>query len=46
MNSYHQRNIVERVINRLKQFRRIANRHEKLAANYTAMIVIASVFQL
>ncbi len=34
---YRQRNVVERTINRLKQFRRIATRYEKLAANYTAM---------
>jgi transposase len=34
---YRQRNVVERAINRLKQFRRIATRYEKLAANYTAM---------
>ncbi|RCJ27929.1 hypothetical protein A6S26_35015 [Nostoc sp. ATCC 43529] len=41
---YRQRNVVERAINRLKQFRRIATRYEKLAANYTAMITIASIF--
>jgi transposase len=40
---YRKRNIVERAINRLKQFRRIATRYEKLAANYTAMITIASI---
>lgn len=40
---YRQRNIVERAINRLKQFRRIATRYEKLAANYTAMITIACI---
>ncbi|GAA6620245.1 IS5 family transposase [Scytonema sp. NUACC26] len=40
---YRQRNVVERTINRLKQFRRIATRYEKLAANYTAMITIASI---
>jgi transposase len=40
---YRQRNIVERAINRLKQFRRIATRYEKLAANYTAMIAIACI---
>jgi transposase len=35
---YRQRNEgVERAINRLKQFRRIATRYEKLATNYTAM---------
>ncbi|HAX79823.1 MAG TPA: hypothetical protein DCY88_29305 [Cyanobacteria bacterium UBA11372] len=40
---YRQRNIVERAINRLKQFRRIATRYEKLAANYTAMILLACI---
>ena len=36
--------IIERAINRLKQFRRIATRYEKLAANYTAMITIACIW--
>jgi transposase len=40
---YRQRNIVERLFNRIKQFRRIATRYEKLAQNYTAMITIASI---
>jgi transposase len=40
---YRQRNVVERAINRLKQFRRIATRYEKLATNYTAMITIACI---
>ncbi len=40
---YRKRNIVERCINRLKQFRRIATRYEKLAVNYGAMITIASI---
>jgi transposase len=41
---YRKRNIVERLINRLKQFRRIATRYEKRAANFAAMITIASLF--
>lgn len=41
---YRKRNIVERLINRLKQFRRIATRYEKRAANLSAMITIASIF--
>ena len=41
---YHQRNIVERLINRLKQFRRIATRYEKRATNFSAMITLASIF--
>jgi transposase len=40
---YRQRNIVERTINRLKQWRRVATRYEKLAVNYTAMITIACI---
>ena len=35
---YRLRNRVERFFNELKQFRRIATRYEKLAANYLAMI--------
>jgi len=41
---YRKRNIVERLINRLKQFRRIATRYDKRAANFAAMITIASIF--
>ena len=37
------RNIVERLINRLKQWRRIATRYEKRAANYRAMVTIAAI---
>ena len=40
---YRQRNRVERLINRLKQFRRIATRYEKRAANYDAMLTLASI---
>jgi transposase len=38
--AYRRRNLVERLINRLKQFRRIATRYEKRAANYLAMVHI------
>ncbi len=40
---YRTRNIVERLINRLKQFRRVATRYEKRAANYLAMVTLAAV---
>ncbi len=40
---YRLRNQVERFINRLKQFRRIATRYEKRAENYRAMIVLAAI---
>ena len=38
--AYRRRNLVERLINRLKQFWRIATRYEKRAANYLAMVHI------
>jgi transposase len=34
---------VERLFNRLKQFRRIATRYEKCAANYLAMLHIGTI---
>jgi transposase len=40
---YRERNWVERCINRLKQFRRVATRYEKLAVNFLAMVTIAAV---
>ena len=40
---YRLRNRVERFFNKLKQFRRIATRYEKLAANYLTMIKIATI---
>ena len=39
---YRTRNLVERAINRLKQFLRIATRYEKKAENYLAMLQIGS----
>lgn len=40
---YRERNRVERLINRLKQFRRVATRYEKYAHNYLAMLAIAAI---
>ena len=40
---YKKRNIVERCINRLKQFRRVATRYDKRAQNYLAFITFASI---
>ena len=40
---YRERNRVERLINRLKQYRRIATRYEKYAVNYLAMLMIAAI---
>ena len=41
--TYRARNRVERLINRLKQYRRVATRYEKLAVNYLAMVTIAAI---
>jgi transposase len=40
---YRQRNHVERFFNKLKQFRRIATRYDKLAATFFAFVKLASV---
>lgn len=42
---YRLRNRVERLIARLKQYRRIATRYEKRAANYATMVTIAAIVQ-
>jgi transposase len=44
--TYRSRNRVERLINRLKQFRRVATRYEKRAENYQAMLTIAAIVLL
>ena len=41
---YRLRNQVERLINRLKQNRRVATRYEKRGANYAAMVTIAAIW--
>jgi transposase len=41
--AYRERNRVERSVGRLKQFRRIATRYEKLATNYLAWVTLAGV---
>ncbi len=40
---YRTRNLVERLINRLKQFRRVATRYEKRAENYLTMLILAAI---
>ena len=39
---YRERNRVERLINRIKQLRRIATGYEKRAANYKVMLTLAA----
>src|SRR5216117_2999623 len=40
--AYKRRNLIERCVNRLKQFRRIATRYEKTARAYLSMLCIAA----
>jgi transposase len=40
---YRARNLIERYFNKIKQCRRVATRHDKLAANYLAFVKLASI---
>ena len=40
---YKERNRVERFFSRIKHFRRIATRYDKLAENFLAMVKLASI---
>jgi transposase len=40
---YRYRNLVERFFNKLKHYRAIATRYEERAANYLALVKLASV---
>lgn len=40
--AYRQRNLIERMFGRLKDFRRIATRYDKLARNFLAAVTIAA----
>jgi transposase len=41
---YKDRNLVERFFNRIKHFRRIATRYEKLARNFLSMITLVCAY--
>ncbi len=41
--AYRERNVVERLVGRLKEYRRIATRYDKLAASYLAFVQLAAV---
>ena len=41
--AYRGRNLVERLVGKLKQFRRVATRYDKLDPHYLAFVQIASV---
>lgn len=40
---YKERNQIERLFNRFKQFRRLATRYEKTARNYLAFVYVAAI---
>ena len=40
--AYRQRNLIERMFGRLKDFRRIATRYDKLARNFLAGVMLAA----
>ncbi|WP_423828216.1 IS5 family transposase [Sphingomonas oleivorans] len=40
---YRERNLIERLFSKLKHFRRVATRYDKLAANFLAMVQLASM---
>ena len=40
--AYKRRNLIERCVNRLKQFRRVATRYEKTARAFVSMLCIAA----
>ena len=41
--AYRQRNLIERMFCRLKDWRRIATRYDKLAANFAAAVALAAI---
>ncbi len=41
--AYRQRNLIERLVGKLKQFRRVATRYDKLADHYLTFVQIASL---
>ncbi len=43
--AYRHRNVVERTINRLKRYRRIATRSDKLRTSYQAMLTLACILE-
>jgi transposase len=42
---YRQRNLIERMFNKLKNWRRVATRYDKTASSFMAFIAIASIKQ-
>lgn len=43
---YKERNLAERFINRIKQYRRVATRYEKTGRNFLAFVHVAAIMVL
>ena len=41
---YKERNVIERMYGKLKQFRRVATRYDKLASSYLAFVLVAAIY--
>jgi transposase len=41
---YKERNLIERMFNKIKHFRRVATRYDKTAAAYLAFVTIAGIY--
>ena len=40
---YRERNVIERLVGRLKEYRRVATRYDKLDRHYLAFVQIAAI---
>ena len=43
--TYRQRNIIERVVGWYKEYRALWTRHEQLAVNYVALLLVAIIYR-
>lgn len=41
---YKERNLIERMYGKLKQFRRVATRYDKLASSYMSFVLVAAIY--
>jgi len=41
---YKERNLIERMYGKLKHFRRVATRYDKLASSYLSFVLIAAIY--
>ena len=41
---YKERNLIERMYGKLKHFRRVATRYDKLASSYMAFVLVAAIY--